>query len=58
MPQRSRPKELLVRLRHPAGKRLTAVKVNGADWRYFEPDNEWLRIVNRDQPRYDIVASY
>ena len=58
LPQRSRPRVLLVRLRHPTGRRMTAVKVNGADWRYLEPDNEWLRIVNPGQPRYDIVASY
>ena len=58
MPQRSRPKELLVRLRHPAGKRLAAVKVNGGDWPQFEPGKEWVRIVNPDQSRYEIVASY
>jgi hypothetical protein len=38
MPQRCRPKERLVRLRHPVGKRMTAVNVNGADGRHFEPD--------------------
>jgi len=58
MPQRSRPKELLVRLRHPAGKRLAAVKVNGADWRHFESEKEWVRIANPTNLRYEIVASY
>jgi hypothetical protein len=38
MPQRCRPKELLDRLRHLVGKRMTAVDVNGADGRHFEPD--------------------
>jgi hypothetical protein len=38
MPQRSRPRVLLVRLRHPAGNRMTAVEVNSADGRHFEPD--------------------
>jgi hypothetical protein len=37
---------------------MTAIEVNGADWQHFEPDKEWVRIVNPDQPRYDIVASY
>ena len=58
MPQRCRPKELLVRLRHPAGKRLAAVKVNGGDWPHFDPEKEWVRIANPDQSRYEIVASY
>jgi hypothetical protein len=58
MPRRCRPQELLVRLRHPAGKRLAAVKVNGGDWPQFEPEKEWVRIANPDQLRYEIVASY
>jgi hypothetical protein len=58
MPQRCRPRELIVRLRHPTGKRMTAVKVNGADWPHFEPEKEWLRIVSPDQSRYEIEASY
>ncbi|MCL4205939.1 MAG: hypothetical protein KJ000_25935 [Pirellulaceae bacterium] len=58
MPQRSRPGELIVRLRHPAGNRMTAAKVNGADWPHFEPDREWVRITDPDQPHYEIVASY
>jgi hypothetical protein len=58
MPQRSRPRALLVRLRHPAGKRMSAVKVNGVDWPLFEPDQEWVRIGDPSQPRFEIVASY
>ena len=58
MPRRCRPQELLVRLRHPAGKRPAAVKVNGGDWPQFEPEKEWVRIANPDQLRYEIVASY
>ena len=58
MPQRSKPRELHVRLRHPEGKRMAAVKVNGRDWPQFEPEKEWVRIVDPDQPRYEIEASY
>jgi hypothetical protein len=37
---------------------MTALKVNGADWPHFEPDKEWVRITDPDQPHYEIVASY
>jgi hypothetical protein len=37
---------------------MAAVKVNGVEWRYFDADKEWLRIVAPDQSRYEIVASY
>jgi hypothetical protein len=37
---------------------MAAVKVNGRDWPQFEPEKEWVRIVDPDQPRYEIVASY
>ncbi|MHB9063209.1 MAG: hypothetical protein ACYC4B_05425 [Pirellulaceae bacterium] len=58
VPLRTRPHELLVRLRHPAGKPMTAVSVNGRDWPQFEPEKEWVRITDPDKPRYEIVASY
>jgi hypothetical protein len=37
---------------------MSAVKVNGAKWRRFETEKEWLRIIKPDQARYEIVASY
>ena len=56
--QRARPGELLVRLRHPADRRITAVQINGRDWAQYDPEKEWVRIANPDQPRYEIVVSY
>ncbi len=58
MAQRSRPAQMLVRLRHPQGKRLTAVTVNGQAWKDFDPAKEWVRIPTPDQARYEIVATY
>jgi hypothetical protein len=57
-PQRSRPAELLVRLRHPQRSRIRSVTVNGRNWSDFDSTKEWIRIPNPDQQRYDIVATY
>jgi hypothetical protein len=58
MPDRRRPSVLLVRLRHPSGKPIKSVTVNGQDWTDFDVEKEWLRIENPDEARYSIVAGY
>ncbi len=58
MPDRRNPSVLLVRLRHPTGKPIKSVTVNGQDWTDFNVEKEWLRIKNPDRPRYFIVAGY
>ncbi len=58
MPDRTRPKALLVRLRHPRERRMQSVTVNGRAWTDFAPEKEWVRIANPDQRRYSIVARY
>jgi hypothetical protein len=58
MPDRRYPHNLLVRLRHPTGKSIKSVTVNGRDWTDFDVKKEWLRIKNPDRPRYSIVAGY
>ncbi|MFC1604893.1 hypothetical protein ACFL5F_07690 [Planctomycetota bacterium] len=58
MPERRYPNILLVRLRHPTGKPIKSVTVNGRDWTDFDVKKEWLRIKNPDRPRYSIVAGY
>jgi len=58
MPDRRYPNILLVRLRHPTGKPIKSVTVNGRDWTDFDVKKEWLRIRNPDRPRYSIVAGY
>jgi len=58
MPDQRHPRVLLVRLRHPAGKPIKSVIVNGRDWTDFDVKKEWLRIKNPDSPRYSIVAGY
>ena len=37
---------------------MTSVKVNGQDWKQFEPEKEWVRIARPDRTSYEIMASY
>ncbi len=54
---RVEPATILVRLRHPEGKRLRQVTVDGRPWRDFDPDLEWVRL-KTGASAYRIVASY
>jgi hypothetical protein len=58
MPGRSHPKVLLVRLRHPNGRPIKAVTVNGRDWTDFDVQKEWVRIEKPNKGSYSIVAHY
>jgi hypothetical protein len=57
MPDR-KPRELLVRLRHPDGKKLQSVTVNGRSTTSFDVEKEWIRIADPRDASYRIVASY
>lgn len=57
MPDR-KPRELLVRLRHPDGKKLQSVTVNGRTTTSFDVEKEWIRIADPRDASYRIVASY
>jgi hypothetical protein len=53
-----RPRALLVRLRHPEGKTLRGVMVDGQEWTNFDVDRQWVRIENPDRQQYSIVGRY
>lgn len=53
-----RPKNLVVRFRHPTGQALRSVTVNGAPWQDFDPRQETVRIQDPAQPVYRMVAAY
>ena len=57
-PNRRRPKTLLIRFRHPAGRPLKSVIVNGQNWTDFSVEKEWVRIGDPDQKRYLVTAHY
>ena len=53
-----RPPWLTVRFRHPSKKRLTSVTVNGAEWKRFDPQHEWVEIPGPQAATYRIVARF
>lgn len=55
---REQGKTILFRLRHPEGKTLRAVKLNGKPWMDFDPKKEWIRIPNVGSQPYTIFAEY
>lgn len=44
LPQRNRPSELYLRLRHPEGKRITRAEINGKAWNRFDPEVEMISL--------------
>ncbi len=49
---------VLLRLRHPEGKQIRQVTVDGQPWKDFDAQKEWIRIPNASRNPYSIVASY
>ncbi len=52
------PAALRVRFRHPEGKPIDSVTVNGEPWPHFDRGKEWVEIPMPNQPRYTIVVRY
>ncbi len=52
------PKTLLVRFRHPQGKPMRSVTINGENWTAIDREKEWVIIANPSRPRYAIVVQY
>jgi hypothetical protein len=53
-----RPRTLMVRLRHPEGKTLGSVSVNGTPWTDWDAGKEWVLVRNPAERRYTVVAGY
>jgi hypothetical protein len=47
----------LLRLRHPQGKPMQSVWVNGKKWTDFDVTKEWVRI-SPEENRYQVTAKY
>jgi len=58
MPKRRSPDRLLIRFRHPQGKPMQSVTVNGQNWTDFDAHKEWVVIEKPLQGSYAIVARY
>ena len=48
---------MLLRIRHPEGKPMQQVTVNGKAWHDFDAQKEWVKIAGADG-RYDVVVKY
>lgn len=57
-PERNRPQTIYVRLRHPEGKPMKSVTVNGQAWERFDPKKEWVVLPGNVRGTQDIVAKY
>jgi hypothetical protein len=49
---------VLLRLRHPEGKLLRSVTINGKEWHDFDAHEEWVKIPNIGRESYSIIATY
>ena len=58
MPDRHAPKQLLVRLRHPKGKSIKSVVVNGKKWDNFNVSKEYVSIPAPSMKKYIISVKY
>jgi len=57
-PVRNRPRSLVVRIRHPQGKPLKGVLVNGRAYDQFDRKKEWIVLTGTFEGRQEIVAEY
>lgn len=56
-PDRNPPRAIKLRLRHPEGRLIQSVTVNGKPWKDFDRDCEWI-VLPGTAARYHVVASY
>lgn len=56
MAKRKKPAAILMRLRHPQEAPIRSVRVNGRQWPDIDPNQEWVRIKQPTEERYEIVV--
>jgi hypothetical protein len=57
-PARNQPKTIYLRVRHPQGKRLQSVLVNGRAYDKIDREKEWILLPGTLTGRQEIVAQY
>jgi hypothetical protein len=57
LPSRNPAKNVVLRLRHPEGKRMIKVTINGKDWKEFSASNETI-ILPVNAKRVEVVAEF
>jgi hypothetical protein len=57
-PRRNPPKKIVVRFRHPEGKKIVRCELNGTEYRNFDPEKEWVVLDETPSERTRIVVYY
>ena len=57
-PKRNPPKEIIIRLRHPDGKRMRSVTVNGKPHKDFDPAKEIISLPGTISGKVEMVVGY
>jgi hypothetical protein len=57
-PDRNPPKRIYLRLRHPDGKAIQSVTLNGSKYEQFDAGKEWVILPGTLQGKQEIVARY
>jgi hypothetical protein len=57
-PSRSRPKALILRVRHPEARPIRSVSVNGREWKDVEIAREQIRIQAPNERKYLVQVNY
>jgi hypothetical protein len=52
------PAEIFLRLRHPQGKKIQSVLLNGTNWTDFDASREWIRVPKPNGKHFEIVARF
>jgi hypothetical protein len=58
VPGYEQPQALIVRFRHPQGRAMRSVRVNGQAWSGFDVQKEWVRIDHPTARRYTVEVEY
>ena len=56
-PTRTQPKQLVIRLRHPEGKQMKSVTINGEDYKDFDSQGEIIRL-KRTREKLTVKVQY
>ncbi|MGE5293867.1 MAG: hypothetical protein ACM3VT_03480, partial [Solirubrobacterales bacterium] len=57
-PTRDRPQTIYLRIRHPEGRSLQSVALNGQTYDKFDRQKEWVILPGTLKGRQEIVAKY
>jgi hypothetical protein len=57
-PRRNPPRRIVVRFRHPRGKKMIRCELNGRSYANFDCEKEWVVLDGRSDEQAHIVAFY